>query len=83
VPQLLLVAAQCAHAAVGVVEDMRQTNKLLLSQWEEYGSAKIALKCPNQSQLVSTGADCERISSGCRVYLLFCYHAILPVVVLC
>ncbi|KAL0027833.1 hypothetical protein WJX77_009410 [Trebouxia sp. C0004] len=46
------VAAQCAHAAVAVVEDMRLTNKLLLRQWEAYGSAKIAVKCPNQAELL-------------------------------
>ncbi len=49
----MCAAAQCAHAAVAVVEDMRQTNKLLLRQWEEYGSAKIAVKCPSQAELVS------------------------------
>ena len=49
----MYAAAQCAHAAVAVVEDMRQTNKLLLRQWEEYGSAKTAVKCPSQAELVS------------------------------
>lgn len=49
----MCAAAQCAHAAVAVVEDMRQTNKLLLRQWEEHGSAKIAVKCPSQAEMVS------------------------------
>ena len=48
----LFVAAQCAHAAVGVVKLIRKHNHSLLKQWEEYGSAKIAVKCPNQAQLV-------------------------------
>ena len=59
---VVLAAAQCAHAAVGVVEDMRQHNKLLLRQWEEYGSAKIALKCPNQAELVSLW-QCRAVSN--------------------
>lgn len=46
------IAAQCAHAAVGVVKLIRKHNHSLLKQWEEYGSAKIAVKCPNQAQLL-------------------------------
>ena len=46
------IAAQCAHAAVAVVEEVRRTNKPLLKQWQAHGAAKIALKCPNQTQLL-------------------------------
>ena len=48
----LSAAAQCSHAAVGVVEHVRKTNKLLLRQWEEYGAAKVAVKCPSQAEMV-------------------------------
>lgn len=46
------IAAQCAHAAVGVVENMRRHNEHLLQQWKTYGAAKIAVQCPNQQQLL-------------------------------
>ena len=49
---LLLAAAQCAHAAVGVVENLRKHDKKLLHQWELWGAAKIAVKCPSQQLLV-------------------------------
>ncbi|DBA83359.1 TPA: hypothetical protein ACH3X2_006510 [Trebouxia sp. C0005] len=70
------IAAQCAHAAVAVVEDMRQTNKLLLRQWEEYGSAKIAVKCPNQAELLQVreaanaqGIPCHLITDAGRTQI--------------
>ena len=51
-------AAQCAHAAVGVVEELKKQNHTLLRQWDEYGSAKIALKCPTEAELVSNRNKC-------------------------
>ena len=52
-------AAQCAHAAVGVVEVLKKQNQILLRQWDEYGSAKIALKCPSEEELVSASRVCS------------------------
>lgn len=52
-------AAQCAHAAVGVVEVLKKQNQILLRQWDEYGSAKIALKCPSEAELVSASRVCS------------------------
>lgn len=70
------IAAQCAHAAVAVVEDMRQTDKLLLRQWEQYGSAKIAVKCPNQAELLqlrdaanAQGIPCHLITDAGRTQI--------------
>lgn len=54
-------AAQCAHAAVGVVEHVRKHNQLLLRQWEEYGAAKVAVKCPKQAEMVR----------HCCIFILF------------
>lgn len=59
-------AAQCAHAAVGVVEHVRKHNQLLLRQWEEYGAAKVAVKVPKEAEMVSQGYECT-----------VCYDALL------
>lgn len=55
---LLSAAAQCAHAAVGVVEQVRKHNQLLLRQWEEYGAAKVAVKVQKEAEMVSQGCEC-------------------------
>lgn len=46
------IGAQCGHAAVGAYEKQRKKNPSKLQLWEEYGSAKIALKVESEEDLV-------------------------------
>eukprot|EP01023_Acetabularia_acetabulum_P001495 TRINITY_DN1058_c2_g1_i1.p4 TRINITY_DN1058_c2_g1~~TRINITY_DN1058_c2_g1_i1.p4 ORF type:complete len:206 (-),score=31.66 TRINITY_DN1058_c2_g1_i1:1111-1728(-) len=47
------IAAQCAHAAVGVLHDFqnKQQYRPFFRQWENLGQAKIALKVPTEAEL--------------------------------
>ena len=51
-PMLLSAAAQCCHAAVGVVERLQRDHPVLLKQYEQYGSAKVAIKIPTEAEMV-------------------------------
>ncbi|KAL3136929.1 hypothetical protein ABBQ32_006535 [Trebouxia sp. C0010 RCD-2024] len=62
------VAAQCAHAAVGVVEHVRKHNQPLLRQWEQYGAAKVAVKCPKQAEMMQIKAQARE--EGIPFYLV-------------
>ena len=51
--------AQCAHAAVGVVEDLllasdeeAEEAEALLERWEESGTTKVCLKAPDEQEMV-------------------------------
>ncbi|GJP49228.1 hypothetical protein CLOM_g8466 [Closterium sp. NIES-68] len=45
------VAAQCAHAAVGVLTDLQSSNKSLLRHYEACGQPKIVVTCSNLKEM--------------------------------
>ena len=49
----LPAAAQCAHAAAGVVEELMERGDVRLKQWQTFGATKIAIKIPTERELVS------------------------------
>lgn len=52
-----LAGAQCAHGAVGIVEELHALGKqILLAQWEECGQPKICLKAHDNSELSALAA---------------------------
>jgi hypothetical protein len=62
--------AQCAHAAVGVVERYKAKEQLVFKQWSYFGQAKIALKIQDDVEMVrgdgreGDGARCARRRDG-------------------
>eukprot|EP01026_Neomeris_dumetosa_P032037 TRINITY_DN2538_c1_g1_i3.p1 TRINITY_DN2538_c1_g1~~TRINITY_DN2538_c1_g1_i3.p1 ORF type:complete len:211 (-),score=31.71 TRINITY_DN2538_c1_g1_i3:444-1076(-) len=65
------IAAQCAHAAVGVLQDFQKQQKYqpFFNQWERRGQAKIALKVPSDAELY------ELVEKACKMgfpYYLVC-----------
>lgn len=44
--------AQCAHAAVGLVQKLQRRKDVLLRQWDECGQTKIVLKCSNLEEMM-------------------------------
>ena len=52
----VFAGAQCAHAAVGLVEKLmhsRDAARVVLRQWETSGQAKVCLRAQDTQQLVS------------------------------
>ena len=49
------IGAQCAHAAVGIVEKLNERHDHVLAAWEECGQAKVCLKASDSQELVSWG----------------------------
>lgn len=47
------IAAQCAHAAVGVVDEHREFSDGEFEAWELKGHAKVALRVANDTDMVS------------------------------
>ena len=47
------IAAQCAHAAVGLVEEHRDHSAGEFEAWELRGHAKVALRVPTEPELVT------------------------------
>ena len=43
--------AQCAHAAVGIIESLSARHQVLLRRWEDYGQPKICLKAKDDVEL--------------------------------
>jgi hypothetical protein len=72
--QLPFAGAQCAHAAVGLVEKLNNSREaaayVLLRQWEECGQAKVCLKAQDSQQLVSGAilapCDCKLLRVLCK-----------------
>lgn len=60
--------AQCAHAAVGIVERLAPTKPVLLAQWEGGGQAKICLSARDDVELRSLAAAAGR--AGLATYLV-------------
>ncbi|MCL7031762.1 hypothetical protein MKW94_010924 [Papaver nudicaule] len=42
------IASQCAHAATGMYAELMQSQRYILSQWEQCGQPKIVVSCKNQ-----------------------------------
>ncbi|WCJ29516.1 Peptidyl-tRNA hydrolase II (PTH2) family protein [Euphorbia peplus] len=45
------IASQCAHAATGMYSELMQSDRSLLSRWEERGQPKIVVTCKNQQEM--------------------------------
>ncbi|XP_031487020.1 uncharacterized protein LOC116255374 [Nymphaea colorata] len=45
------IASQCAHAAVGMYDELLQSQRSLLMQWWQCGQPKIVVKCKNQREM--------------------------------
>mmetsp|Transcript_24869 Transcript_24869/g.67716 ORF Transcript_24869/g.67716 Transcript_24869/m.67716 type:complete len:174 (-) Transcript_24869:701-1222(-) len=45
------IGAQCAHAAVGVLQSSQRTQGVALRQWEMCGQPKIALRINNEEEM--------------------------------
>ncbi|KAI9102507.1 peptidyl-tRNA hydrolase 2 [Phlyctochytrium arcticum] len=46
------IAAQCCHAAVAAVQTASRTQPNILSKWERYGAAKVAVKINSEKELM-------------------------------
>eukprot|EP01024_Parvocaulis_polyphysoides_P010323 TRINITY_DN1346_c0_g3_i1.p2 TRINITY_DN1346_c0_g3~~TRINITY_DN1346_c0_g3_i1.p2 ORF type:complete len:213 (-),score=42.18 TRINITY_DN1346_c0_g3_i1:298-936(-) len=64
------IAAQCAHAAVGVLNDFqnKQQCRPFFRQWESRGQAKIALKVPSEAELFDIQSKAKKM--GFPYYLV-------------
>lgn len=59
------IGAQCAHAAVAVVERVAESQPHILDAWEENGQAKICLRADSTTTLVRIFlGDCMQRSEG-------------------
>ncbi|XP_065848642.1 uncharacterized protein [Euphorbia lathyris] len=45
------IASQCAHAATGMYSELMQSDRSLLSRWEQGGQPKIVVTCKNQQEM--------------------------------
>jgi len=45
------IASQCAHAAVGIYNELLGRNRALLRRWEDCGQPKIVVTCKNQKEM--------------------------------
>lgn len=61
-------AAQCAHAAVGMVQKLLGKRSKLLAAWEECGQPKICVKCDGVEQLLALAKAAE--AKGLPVYVV-------------
>lgn len=62
------IAAQCCHSAVGCYKRAKRQCPTALSAWERTGCAKIALKCPTESELERIRA--VALSKDIPIYLV-------------
>lgn len=62
------VAAQCAHASMGVVQRLMRKAPGLLAQYEQWGQAKIALRVPTTAELLDLAAAAAGL--GLPVYVV-------------
>ena len=47
------IAAQCCHAAVGCYKKAQKSSPSGLRAWEMTGCAKIAVKCPSETEMMN------------------------------
>ncbi|KAJ9508908.1 hypothetical protein QJQ45_028225, partial [Haematococcus lacustris] len=55
--------AQCAHAAVGVLQQWGSSHAIAFKQWEHHGQPKIALKISDDDEMVRS-QRCRAARSG-------------------
>lgn len=60
------IGAQCAHAAVGIIESYREANEAVFAQWDATGHPKVALK-------VKDGDEMAKLAERARDAGLFWY----------
>jgi PTH2 family peptidyl-tRNA hydrolase len=79
-------AAQCAHAAVGIVAKLRRNRGALLAAWEECGQTKVCLKCDGIEDLTAlakaaqaAGLPCEVIQDAGRTEVEPGTHTVLAI----
>mmetsp|Transcript_18960 Transcript_18960/g.57276 ORF Transcript_18960/g.57276 Transcript_18960/m.57276 type:complete len:178 (+) Transcript_18960:103-636(+) len=53
------IAAQCAHAAVGVVEEHKEYSRGEFEAWELRGHAKVALRVPTEDEMMKLAQQAE------------------------
>ncbi|PWN53339.1 peptidyl-tRNA hydrolase II [Violaceomyces palustris] len=46
------IAAQCGHATLATYKSALKKHPSLVKQWETFGQAKVALKCPNEELML-------------------------------
>jgi PTH2 family peptidyl-tRNA hydrolase len=68
------IAAQCAHAAVGVVDEHREFSNGEFEAWELKGHAKVALRVANDTDMVNLHPSLkfENIRSAARWCACMC-----------
>lgn len=54
------IASQCAHAAVGIYEELMQSQRYLLQKWEQCGQPKIVVTCKNQLEMNDLRAKAKK-----------------------
>lgn len=54
------VASQCAHAAVGIYDELMKSQRQLLQKWEQCGQPKIVVTCKNQPEMNDLRTRAER-----------------------
>lgn len=62
------VAAQCAHSALGAYEEAVRRRDIHLKSWKRCGQAKIALKVPDESTLLSLTESAR--NAGLNTYVV-------------
>ncbi|KAG1681169.1 hypothetical protein FOA52_015612 [Chlamydomonas sp. UWO 241] len=62
------IGAQCAHAAVGVVERYKAKEQLVFKQWSYFGQAKIALKI--QDDMEMDALEAKATALGMPTYIV-------------
>lgn len=62
------VGAQCAHAAVGVLQHHYSSHSVPIRQWEMFGQPKIALKVQDESEMAGLEAKAE--AQGIPTYIV-------------
>lgn len=58
------IAAQCCHAAVGVLGEYGSRRRTWIKQWEQIGQKKIALKVDSTAQLKDLASQGARPRCG-------------------
>lgn len=62
------VAAQCAHAAVGMIDQLTQSNQqTLLKKWESMGQPKICLRAQSSVHLVALSRNARSLGLPCFI----------------
>eukprot|EP00878_Enallax_costatus_P034952 GHUV01038901.1.p1 GENE.GHUV01038901.1~~GHUV01038901.1.p1 ORF type:complete len:114 (+),score=33.76 GHUV01038901.1:211-552(+) len=61
------IGAQCAHAAVGVIQKYKGQNEALFRLWERFGQPKIALKVQNEAVMAELAHQALQSNLPCYI----------------